>query len=64
MKRLQQQISTLTTAKNDRIRRYGGWMPGILDLIKRKARDFHRQPIGPLGISSCIMSRIVFVYPS
>ncbi|XP_012944778.1 structural maintenance of chromosomes protein 6 [Aplysia californica] len=43
-------LGDLRRAKDDRLLRFGAWMPAVLEKIRQNSRKFHRVPIGPLGV--------------
>lgn len=53
-------LRTLMSARNDRIRRFGAWVPSALAKVDEWHRQhkFHKKPRGPLGK----MRRVVLCY--
>ena len=50
------QLNNLLGAKNDRLARFGPYMPNLLQHIEEKFKrgEFHQKPRGPLGKSHLI----------
>ncbi|RUS90138.1 hypothetical protein EGW08_002105 [Elysia chlorotica] len=42
-------LQTLQAAKNDRLQRFGAWMPAVITQINACKKQFHKIPLGPLG---------------
>ncbi|GFR92013.1 structural maintenance of chromosomes protein 6 [Elysia marginata] len=42
-------LQTLRAAKNDRLQRFGAWVPTVISQINAQKRQFHKIPLGPLG---------------
>lgn len=42
-------LQTLRAAKNDRLQRFGAWMPAVMTQLNAIKRQFHKIPLGPLG---------------
>ncbi|XP_059153148.1 structural maintenance of chromosomes protein 6-like [Physella acuta] len=49
LKDVKMAIRRLQAATNDRLQRYGEWMPVLIRNIQQSKRHFHKVPIGPLG---------------
>lgn len=44
-------LSTMTDARKDKIKRFGAYMPKLLQHIEEHVRRgaFHKRPLGPIG---------------
>ncbi|GFN77299.1 structural maintenance of chromosomes protein 6, partial [Plakobranchus ocellatus] len=49
LREVKMSLQTLQAAKNDRIQRFGAWMPAVMTAINTHKKQFHKLPVGPLG---------------
>ena len=55
-------LQTLQAAKNDRLQRFGAWMPAMISQINACKRQFHKLPLGPLGRRHILSIKYSTVY--
>ena len=59
----QQTIRRLQSARTDRLRGFGEWMPQVIQAINRAGQQFTHKPLGPIGKCAHQLSRVFLMLP-
>ena len=57
----QRTIHRLQSARTDRLRGFGEWMPQVIQAINQAERQFSKKPVGPVGMYVCQVTRMFIV---